>query len=66
MLLERETIDAGQFVALLDGKLEDEVFADEEEPAKPAEPAPQPERPQREGARPMPRPRPGYAGGDAS
>ncbi len=66
MLLERETIDAGQFVALLDGKPEDEVFADEEEPAKPAEPAPEPERPQREGARPMPRPRPGYAGGDAS
>jgi cell division protease FtsH len=66
MLLERETIDAGQFVALLDGKPEGEVFADEEEPAKPAEPAPAPERPQREGARPMPRPRPGYAGGDAS
>ena len=65
-LLERETIDAGQFVALLDGKPAEEVFADEEEPAKPAEPAPAPERPQREGARPMPRPRPGYAGGDAS
>jgi cell division protease FtsH len=66
MLLERETIDAGQFVALLDGKPESEVFADEEEPAKPAEPAPEPERAQREGARPIPRPRPGYAGGDAS
>ncbi|HJX33161.1 MAG TPA: ATP-dependent zinc metalloprotease FtsH, partial [Solirubrobacterales bacterium] len=35
-LLERETIDAGQFVALLDGKPAEEVFADEEEPAKPA------------------------------
>jgi len=66
ILLERETIDAEQFVALLDGKPEDEVFADDEEPAHPAEPAPEPERPQRGGARPMPRPRPGYAGGDAS
>jgi cell division protease FtsH len=66
ILLERETIDAEQFVALLDGKPEDEVFADEEEPSKPVEPAPEPQRAQREGARPMPRPRPGYAGGDAS
>jgi len=66
ILLERETIDAEQFVALLDGKSEDEVFVDEEEPAKPVEPAPEPERAQREGARPIPRPRPGYAGGDAS
>jgi cell division protease FtsH len=66
ILLERETIDAGQFIALLDGRPEDEVFVDEEEPAQPAEPAAEPERPQRGGARPMPRPRPGYAGGDAS
>jgi cell division protease FtsH len=66
ILLERETIDAEQFVALLDGKPEDEVFADEEEPSRPVEPAPAPERAAREGARPMPRPRPGYAGGDAS
>jgi len=66
ILLERETIDAEQFVDLLAGKSEDEVFTDEEEPAQPAEPAAEPERPQREGARPMPRPRPGYAGGDAS
>ncbi len=66
MLLERETIDAEQFVALLEGKPEDEVFADDEEAAQPVEPAPEPERAQREGARPIPRPRPGYAGGDAS
>ncbi|HET8564969.1 MAG TPA: ATP-dependent zinc metalloprotease FtsH [Solirubrobacterales bacterium] len=66
LLLERETIDAEQFVALLDGKSPDEVFADEEEPAPPAPPAPAAERPQREGARPQPRPRPGFAGGDAS
>ena len=66
ILLERETIDAEQFMALLDGKPEGEVFAEDEESAEPAEPTPAPERPQREGARPMPRPRPGYAGGDAS
>ena len=66
LLLERETIDAKQFADLLAGKSPDEVFADDEEPAKPAEPTPEPERAQREGARPNPRPRPGFAGGDAS
>jgi cell division protease FtsH len=66
ILLERETIDAEQFVALLDGKPESEVFVDEEEPSAPVEPAPEPEKAAREGARPIPRPRPGYAGGDAS
>jgi cell division protease FtsH len=66
LLLERETIDADQFVALLEGKSPDEVFAEDEEPAKPADPEPEAERPQREGARPNPRPRPGFAGGDAS
>jgi len=67
ILLERETIDAEQFVALLEGKPESEVFVDdEEEPSAPAEPAPEPERAAREGARPNPRPRPGFAGGDAS
>jgi cell division protease FtsH len=65
MLLERETIDAEQFAALLAGKPEDEVFIDEEEPEQ-VEPAPEPEKAQREGARPSPRPRPGFAGGDAS
>ena len=66
LLLERETIDAKQFIALLDGKPAGEVFVDEEEPAKPREPEPKPEPAQREGARPNPRPRPGFAGGDAS
>ncbi len=65
LLLERETIDAKQFVALLDGKSAEEVFADDEEPAKPVESEPEPEKAQREGARPSPRPRPGFAGGDA-
>ena len=66
ILLERETIDAEQFVALLAGKSEEEVFVDDEEPSQPVEPEPEPEKAQREGARPIPRPRPGYAGGDAS
>jgi len=66
ILLERETIDSEQFVALLEGKPESEVFVDDEEPSQPAEPAPEPERAAREGARPNPRPRPGFAGGDAS
>src|SRR6185295_10849231 len=47
LLLERETIDADQFVALLEGKPVDEVFVDEEEPAQPVEPEPEPERAQR-------------------
>jgi cell division protease FtsH len=66
LLLERETIDAAEFVALLDGKPASEVFEDDEQPSAPAEPAPEAERSQREGARPSPRPRPGFAGGDAS
>jgi len=66
LLLERETIDSKEFVALLEGKPAEEVFTDDEEPSKPAESAAEPERAQREGARPSPRPRPGFAGGDAS
>jgi cell division protease FtsH len=65
ILLKRETIDAEQFIALLDGRSEDEVFVDDEEP-EPVEPAPEPERAQREGPVAQPRPRPGFAGGDAS
>jgi len=67
MLLERETIDAEQFAALLEGRSEEEVFgSDEEAPARP-EPTPEPEeKPAREGPKPMPRPRPGLAGGGAA
>jgi cell division protease FtsH len=67
ILLERETIDAEQFVQLLEGKSEEEVFGSDEEegPAAPVTP-PEPEKkPQREGPRPVPRPRPGFAGGSA-
>ncbi|MGH2955872.1 MAG: ATP-dependent zinc metalloprotease FtsH [Solirubrobacterales bacterium] len=64
ILLERETIEAEQFIALLEGKREDEVFADEEEEAKPPEaPAEEEKSTAREGPRPRPRPRPGLAGG---
>jgi cell division protease FtsH len=66
LLLERETIDSKQFAQLLDGVAAEEVFTDEEEPAKPAEPAAEPEPAAREGSRPNPAPRPGFAGGDAS
>jgi cell division protease FtsH len=66
LLLERETIDAKEFIALLEGKSAEEVFVDEEEPPKPAEPEPEPEKAAREGARPNPHPRPGFAGGDVS
>jgi cell division protease FtsH len=66
LLLERETIDADQFAALLEGKSAAEVFKDDEEPASPAEPEPEPEPAAREGSRPSPQPRPGFAGGDAS
>jgi cell division protease FtsH len=69
LLLERETIDADQFVALLDGASEEEVFgsADEggsdEEPETPAETE---TGSTREAPRTKPAPpRPGFAGGSA-
>jgi cell division protease FtsH len=66
ILLARETIDAEQFVALLDGKPEDEVFGAADEEAKTPEVEPEPERkPGLEGPRPVPRARPGFAGGSA-
>jgi cell division protease FtsH len=63
ILLARETIDAEQFAALLDGKSEEQVFPEEELASKPEEPAAEPEPAQREGPRPRPQPRPGLAGG---
>jgi cell division protease FtsH len=66
LLIQRETIEASEFAALLEGKSEDEVFHDDEESTPPAEPTPEPERAPRESTRPVPRPRPGFAGGDAS
>jgi cell division protease FtsH len=66
ILLDRETIEADEFIALLEGKPVEEVFHDEEEEAKPPEAPPVEEKgTAREGARPRPRPRPGLAGGSA-
>ena len=67
ILLERETIDAEQFVKLLEGVPEEDVFGVEDESElEPAEPEPEPEKSAgREGPRPVPQPRPGFAGGSA-
>jgi cell division protease FtsH len=66
ILLERETIDAEEFVKLLEGASEEEVFGAEEEPEeKPAVEAEPEKGAAREGPRPVPRPRPGLAGGSA-
>ncbi|MSO42210.1 MAG: ATP-dependent metallopeptidase FtsH/Yme1/Tma family protein [Solirubrobacterales bacterium] len=64
ILLTRETIEAEQFVALLDGQSEEEVFTAEEEEAE-AEPSEEKaEKPAaREGSRPRVQPKPGLAGG---
>jgi cell division protease FtsH len=66
ILLERETIDAEEFVKLLKGASQEEVFGEpDEEPTAPEAP-PEPEKKAgREGPRPVPRPRPGFAGGSA-
>jgi cell division protease FtsH len=69
ILLSRETIDAKEFVALLDGKSEEEVFgAADAEAEKEDEIAPPAEAERgtgREGPRPRPSTRPGFAGGSA-
>jgi cell division protease FtsH len=68
ILLERETIEAEQFVALLEGKSEGEVFPPDEEESKPEPPAAESEQKgaAREGPRPRVRPKPGLAGGGAA
>jgi cell division protease FtsH len=64
ILVKRETIEKEEFLALLEGKDEVEVFGSEEPPAPelPLPPAPA-DRPGREAPRPIPRP--GLAGGAA-
>jgi cell division protease FtsH len=66
ILLRRETIEREQFIELLAGKSEEEVFG-AEEPAIPVPPAPAPEAPERKPSpAPAPKlPRPGLAGGAA-
>ena len=65
ILLKRETIEREQFIELLEGKTEDEVFGREEPPVP--VPPPAPEAPERkpERAPTPPLPRPGLAGGTA-
>jgi cell division protease FtsH len=63
ILVRRETIEREQFIQLLDGKTEEDVFG-REEPVLP--PPPAPEAPGRKPERaPKPLPRPGLAGGTA-
>ncbi len=67
ILLERETIEAEQFVALLEGKPEEEVFPpDQEEKAEPPEAEEAEKGTAREGPRPRVQPKPGLAGGGAA
>jgi cell division protease FtsH len=67
ILLERETIEADEFVALLDGKPADEVFPpDEEEQETPGAPAEEEKSSARSGSRPRVQPKPGLAGGGAA
>jgi cell division protease FtsH len=65
ILVKRETIEKEEFLALLAGKSEEEVFGIEEEskPELPAPPAPERGTPEREAPRTIPRP--GLAGGTA-
>ena len=60
ILLKRETIEKDEFIALLDGKTEEDVFGPDE-PSTPEPAAPTPADRTRETPRPLPRP--GLAGG---
>ena len=65
ILLRRETIEREQFVELLEGKSEEDVFGTDDTPV-PAVPPAAPEAPERKPERgPKPLPRPGLAGGTA-
>jgi cell division protease FtsH len=65
ILVKRETIEKEEFIGLLAGKAEEEVFGPEDGHTTPELPAPPPaiDRPGREVPRPLPRP--GLAGGTA-
>jgi cell division protease FtsH len=66
ILVKRETIEKEEFLALLDGRSDEEVFGIEEgakAPELPAPPATPADRPEREAPRTLPRP--GLAGGTA-
>jgi cell division protease FtsH len=63
ILLKRETIEKDEFLALLDGKSEEEVWGSEESEPPPPPGTVAPERVGREAPRPLPRP--GLAGAEA-
>jgi cell division protease FtsH len=63
VLLKRETIEKDEFLALLAGKTEEEVFGSEESEPPPPPGLPAPERVGRDAPRPLPRP--GLAGAEA-
>jgi cell division protease FtsH len=70
ILLERETLDAREFEALLEGQTEEEVFGSDDEesgaPVTPEEPEAEVEKSaSREGPRATTPPRPAYGGGSA-
>ncbi len=65
ILLRRETIEREEFIQLLDGKSEEEVFGRDEPVVPQPAPPPGPEAPQRRPGMPRPLPRPGLAGGTA-
>ena len=67
ILLERETLEADQFLGLLEGKSEEEVFPpEEEEEETPGAPAEEEKSSARSGSRPRVQPKPGLAGGGAA
>jgi cell division protease FtsH len=63
ILLKRETIEKDEFIALLAGKSEEEVWGSEEAEPPPPPGTPAPERVGREAPHPLPRP--GLAGAEA-
>jgi len=66
VLLRRETIERDEFMGLLEGKTELEVFGPDEPVLPSGGPPPEPEVPARKPERkPQPLPRPGLAGGTA-
>jgi cell division protease FtsH len=67
ILVKRETIEKEEFLALLDGKSEEEVFGveDESKPELPTPPTPADRRSSTEREAPRVTPRPGLAGGTA-
>ena len=64
ILLRRETIEREQFIQLLDGKSEEDVFGPDE-PVYPSPPPPPPQPERKPVAGPKPLPRPGFGTGDA-